>query len=180
MLDIPVIETERLILRGRRKDDFPSYARMWADPVVARFTGGRPLSEEEAWSKFARMEGFWALNGYGFFVVERKEGSGFIGEAGAAEFRRDMTPSLSGMPEFGWGFLPDHHGKGYASEAVLAAIEWARTALAEERYCCIIAPENAASIRVAEKCGFSQAAVGDYRGEPTLVFERPREHAANS
>ena len=54
-MDIPVIETERLILRGHRIDDFPSYAAMWAEPVVTRFIGGAPLSEEDAWAKFLRI-----------------------------------------------------------------------------------------------------------------------------
>ena len=172
-LEVPVIETERLILRGRRREDFPLYAKMWADPVVARHTGGRPLTEEEAWAKFARMEGFWALNGYGFFVVQEK-GGGFVGEAGAAEFRRNMDYSLNGKPEFGWGFLPAVHGRGYATEAVGAALEWGKTALDAETFACIIGPENAPSIRVAEKYEFRRVAETTYHGEPTLVFERPR------
>jgi RimJ/RimL family protein N-acetyltransferase len=54
MSDVPVVETERLILRGHTLDDFPAFAAMWADPAVTRFIGGAPLSQEESWGKFLR------------------------------------------------------------------------------------------------------------------------------
>lgn len=56
---VPVIETERLILRGHRPEDFPAFAAIRADPLVARFTTGKPIKEEEAWSKFHLP---WALD----------------------------------------------------------------------------------------------------------------------
>ncbi len=75
MLNVPIVETGRLILRAPRPDDFPSYAAMWGDPEVTRFIGGQPLSEEDAWAKFMRAFGHWALVGFGFWTVEEK-GSG--------------------------------------------------------------------------------------------------------
>ena len=41
-MEVPVIETERLLLRGHRLDDFEALAAMWADPAVVRFIGGKP------------------------------------------------------------------------------------------------------------------------------------------
>src|SRR2546426_7424830 len=57
--EVPVIETERLRLRGHRPEDFPDCAAMWADPVVTRYIGGKPLSEEEAWTRTLRCLGHW-------------------------------------------------------------------------------------------------------------------------
>ena len=69
------------------------------------------------------------------------------------------------------------HGKGYATEAVLAAIAWgdanirsAQPALG--KMVCIIHPEHARSIRVAEKCGLKQVQRTTYKGEPTILFAR--------
>ena len=47
----PVLESARLKLRAHGLDDFAPCAAMWADPIVARYIGGKPLSEEEAWTK---------------------------------------------------------------------------------------------------------------------------------
>lgn len=120
----PVVETSRLILRGRTLADFSAYAAIWATPEVARFTTVNPLKEEDAWVKFTRMEGLWALTGYGFWIVEEKSSGDVIGEIGLADFKRDLSPSLDGMPEYGWILAPSAQGKGYAKEAVAAALAW--------------------------------------------------------
>jgi RimJ/RimL family protein N-acetyltransferase len=54
MVQVPVIETERLKLRGHRLGDFGACAAMWADPIVTRHIGGRPFSEEESWKAFGK------------------------------------------------------------------------------------------------------------------------------
>jgi RimJ/RimL family protein N-acetyltransferase len=70
--DIPVLETPRLILRGRTMEDFPAYLGLWADPPAWRHLAEKPLTEEEVWQKFARIAGIWALKGYGFWLLEEK------------------------------------------------------------------------------------------------------------
>jgi RimJ/RimL family protein N-acetyltransferase len=74
---IPVIETARTIVRGFRLSDFDAHAAMWADPAVTRFTAGRkPLVREEAWARYLRYAGLWAVLGYGFWAVEEKTTAG--------------------------------------------------------------------------------------------------------
>ena len=75
---VPVLETERLKLRGHRLDDFIASAAMWADPNVTRHIGGKPLTEEESWTKFLRYVGHWALLGFGYWVVEEKATGSFL------------------------------------------------------------------------------------------------------
>lgn len=171
-LEVPVIETERLILRGRRTEDFPAYAEMWAHPDVVRYTTVKPLSREDAWTKFARMAGFWALTGYGFWALEEKASGSFIGEAGLADFKRDIEPSLDGKPEFGWGVVSAAQGKGYATEAIRAALDWAQRTLPARNYCCIIDPANEPSIRVADRCGFQRRCEAIYKNAPIALFEQ--------
>src|SRR6516164_9863847 len=98
-IEVPVIETERLKLRGHRVDDFARSAAMWADPEVYRYIGGKPHTEEEAWTKLLRYVGHWALLGFGYWVVEEKASGNFAGEIGFADYKRDLRPSLEGVPE---------------------------------------------------------------------------------
>lgn len=168
----PAVETPRLVLRGRTLADFPEYAAMWAAPEVARYTTINPLNAEDAWIKFTRMEGLWALTGYGFWLVEEKATGAVIGEIGLADFKRAITPSLDGMPEFGWVLAPSAHGRGYAKEAVAAALCWGERKFPGATFSCIIDPANAASISVAEAHGFRRTAIAPYRGVDIGIYQR--------
>lgn len=155
---------------------------MWADPAVTRHIGGRPFSEEEVWARVLRYAGLWALLGFGYWVLRERATGRFVGEVGLADFRRNLTPPLGDAPEVGWVLATWAHGRGFATEAVRAALAWsdARQAAARladprlgpGRTVCLIDPENVPSIRVAEKCGYREATRATYREQATLVFER--------
>jgi RimJ/RimL family protein N-acetyltransferase len=151
----PVIETERLVLRGHTPEHFEDGLALWSDPEVTRFIG------------------HWTALGYGFWAIEEKASGRFVGEAGFADFHRDITPSLTGMPEMGWALCPWAHRKGYATEAVRAAVQWGERHF-DSAICCIISPGNSASIRVAEKAGFRELLTTAYHEEPTIIFRRDR------
>jgi len=169
----PLIETPRLRLRGFRPGDLePQWASM-TDPEVYRFLGGAPAGREETWRKILGSPGLWALLGYGYWAVERREDGAYLGQIGFADFKRDMAPNIEGIPEMGWIIARHAQGQGYASEAVLAALAWADEALGGGEMAAIISHENAASIRIAEKAGFSGREEALYRGEPILLFRRP-------
>src|ERR1700689_3125008 len=116
---VPVLETERLTLRGHRLDDFPASAAMWADPIVTRHFG-KSFTEEEAWTRFLRYVGHWALLGFGYWVVEEKATGIFAGEIGFADYKRNVEPSLKDVPEIGWVLATQAQGRGYATEAARA------------------------------------------------------------
>jgi RimJ/RimL family protein N-acetyltransferase len=169
---IPVIETERLKLRGHRLEDLDDCAAMWADPDVTRHIGGKPSSREEVWARLLRYVGHWSLLGFGYWAIEDKATGGFIGELGFADFKQDIEPSIEGAPELGWALVPPAHGKGYATEAAQAALAWGETRFGSTRTVCIISPENLPSIRVAEKCRYRELQRATYKGRPTALFER--------
>lgn len=171
-LTIPVLETDRLTLRPHRLDDFPNCAAMWADANVTRFIGGKPLTEEESWVRLLRYVGHWFLLGFGYWVVEEKATGHFLGEVGFAENQRDIEPSLKGTLETGWVFLPRAHGKGFATEAVLAALRWSDLHFPSTKTTCIIDAPNLASFRVAEKCGYRELSRTAYKGESVILFSR--------
>ncbi len=169
---IPRVETERLVLRGHRVEDFAECSAMWGDAEVTRFIGGKPFPKDEVWTKLLRYVGHWALLGYGFWVLEDKATGRFVGEVGFADFKRDLQPSLEGAPEIGWALVPSAQGRGLATEAVLGALGWGATHLPSRRTVCLITPENRASLRVAEKCGYAEYARTTFKGQPTLLLER--------
>lgn len=171
MTAAPVIETARLILRPFRAGDVDAQAAMLGDALVMTHLGG-PLIREEAWRKMLGIAGMWSIFGYGYWAVERREDGRFIGQIGFADFKRAMTPSIEGVPEMGWLFAADTFGRGYASEAVVAGLDWIDRTLAPTETVAIIGEANLASIRVAEKAGFNRREPGTYRNESLLVFRR--------
>jgi RimJ/RimL family protein N-acetyltransferase len=170
---VPVLQTERLILREHRLEDFPTYAAMWSDPVFLRHVGPA-RTEEESWTRFLYRRGMWSLMGYGLWAVEEKAGGAYIGDAGFMRTRRGLPIDCGDLPEGGWTFLPSVHGKGYGREAVTAAVAWADRHLDASRTWCLINAENEASLKIAARMGYSEAAQVTLREASALVLTRER------
>jgi RimJ/RimL family protein N-acetyltransferase len=173
---IPLLETDRLILRPHRADDWDACAAIWGDPAVVRHIGGSVQDRQAVWFRVLRYAGMWSLLGYGMWAMEEKASGRLIGDAGFLSAARGV-PELEGAPEAGWVLAPDAWGKGYAREAMAAALGWADAHLEAAAVRCIIEPGNANSVRVAEQLGF--VAIADTRigEEPIRVFERLRQAA---
>jgi RimJ/RimL family protein N-acetyltransferase len=177
-MDAPTLTTERLILRAHRVSDHADCAAMWGNEDVTRFIGGKPQSPQDAWFRLLRSAGHWALLDYGFWLVADRATGTFLGEAGIADFQRGI-PELDGAPEMGWAFVPAAGGRGIASEAVAAVSDWADQHLDAPEMRCMISPENIASIRVAEKCGFVRYdEVGAADNRSVLLRRLSRGHRA--
>jgi len=171
---VPILETERTILRPHRIEDLDAYCAMGADPAVFRFIGGRARTREESWQRLLRHPGMWSLIGFGFWAIEDKVGGRFIGEAGFHELKRAIEPAIEGMPEAGWSLVSDRHGEGLGSEVVRRVLQWGDDVLNAPRTVCIIDPDNAGSLNVARKCGYRAYARTTYNDHPTLLLERLR------
>ena len=165
-----MFETERLTLRIPTLADFADSAAMCADPVVTRYLAAQPFTEEDVWARLHRYVGHWTLLGFGIWTVRDKAGA-YVGEVGFLDYRRAIEPKLD-APEMGWVLAASAHGKGYATEAVRAAIAWGETHFGHGRFVAIINPENTASLRVAEKLGFREETRTTYKGEPIVTFRR--------
>ena len=153
----PTLTTERLLLRGHRASDLGGCAALWQDPEVTRYTTGQPVARQDVWTRLLRHPGHWNLLGFGYWLAFERASGRLVGEVGLARFERDFLqpyPELTPLPEAGWVTLPWAHGRGFASEAMTAVLDWQdRQGLAPRTFC-IIHPENGPSLRLAAKLGF--------------------------
>jgi RimJ/RimL family protein N-acetyltransferase len=170
----PTVETERLRLRAHTADDLEASLPIWNDPIVTRFIGGRPYTREEVWQRLQRYAGSWAMLGHGFWAIEDRSSGKLIGEIGIMDAKRDIDPPFGEDREFGWALLPEVHGKGYATEALQRALEWEANYLGGECLVALIDPDNAPSIRLAARFGFTERARTTYKGVATIQFEKRR------
>lgn len=140
------LETERLILRLPRIEDFDGYAELLGDEEAARHIGGH-MPRAAAWRKFLQMPGAWALQGFGMFSIVEKASGRWLGQLGP------WKPKGWPGNEVGWAFLRSAWGNGYAKEAAVVAIDWAfdRLGWAEVIHC--IDPANRPSQALAERLG---------------------------
>lgn len=158
------LETDRLILRTWRESDFEDYAALCSDPNVMRFLLGKALTRTEAWRHMAFLIGHWELLGYGYFVTEEKETGKFIGRMGYT--------NPAGWPgfELGWTLAPAYRGKGYATEAARFLLDYAFTELDQPHVISLIHPDNAPSIRVAERLGEKLEGRTEVLDMPVLIY----------
>ncbi len=144
---IPRLETERLILRELRQDDFEALASFMADPEVTRYLTGEPMTRSDAWRSMATTLGHWQLRGYGIWAVERKSDGAFMGRVGL--LNPEGWPGL----EVGWTLGQPYWGAGYATEAARTAMNYAFLTQPVERIISVIDPDNKASQAVATRLG---------------------------
>lgn len=171
------VETDRLVLRVLRLDDFDDYFAVAADPDTFKYSHRGGMSSDEAWTRLLRQVGHWAALGWGLFAVEEKSTGRFVGEVGLGDFRRGLGPDFDGVPEAGCTIAKWAQGLGYATEAMRGALNWIERRLAPSRTVCVIHGENRKSIRVAEKLGYREFARRSYRGFDAVLFERLTEKA---
>lgn len=143
---IPVLQTERLLLRAPRTQDFEPFAAYFASER-SRFTGG-PQDRNLAWRAFCHLTGHWVHRGYGFFVLEEKATGTALGTAGP------FFPEGWPEPEIGWTLWhPQAEGKGYAREAALATRAFAYHVLGWSTAISMIVAGNSRSEALAQRMG---------------------------
>ncbi|MGH8325487.1 MAG: GNAT family N-acetyltransferase [Steroidobacteraceae bacterium] len=140
------LTTPRLSLRPLQLEDFDAWAAMMADAEVAEFIGGvQPRST--AWRGFMSVAGAWHLTGIGMFSVIETATGQWVGRVGP--WRPEGWPGF----EIGWGICRNCWGRGYATEAAIAATDWAFEHLGWSEVIHTISPENARSRAVAHRLG---------------------------
>lgn len=170
MTEVVTLETERLVLRMFDKADVEAYAAFCGDPEVMRYIGdGQPLAPPMAWRSLATVIGHWSLRGYGLWAVTERASGALVGRVGF------WNPH--GWPgfELGWLLSRSYWGRGYATEAARAAMDWGFTRREEPQVISLIYPDNAASIEVATRLGERLADRIELLGKPVLLYRITRD-----
>ncbi|WP_349369339.1 GNAT family N-acetyltransferase [Salinarimonas sp.] len=165
-LEIPRLETERLVLRAWRQADFEPFAAFYADEESARHVGG-VHDRIAAWRRMAGYAGHWQLRGYGFWALEDKASRAYAGYCGL------WFPEGWPEPEIGWGLLPAFRGRGYVTEAARRVRDYAYRDLGWTTLISSVDPDNHASARVAQRLGARRDGTFDLRGEVMDIWRHP-------
>jgi len=169
--ELPVVETKRLILRQNHPSDLDARCAITDDPDFMRFVGG-VYDRQENWSRILRYNGHWQALGYGLFAVEEKGTGRYVGNVGLAHFERELGEDFDPFPEGAWMVAQWAEGRGYASEAMIAVLNWFEQNFGPSRMVCIIDPGNDASFKLANRLGFHRFREGVSRGRPVVLLER--------
>ncbi len=151
MKDEWLISTERLRLRPVTVDDAELMLAVWNDPAFIHNVADRGIRtvEDAREAIQAGAQKLFDEYGYGPCCMSLKTNGLMIGICGL--FRRDNLDD----PDIGFAVLPEYCGKGYAGEAALAVVEYARATLGIAALTAIVSPTNAPSIGLIEKLGLS-------------------------
>lgn len=147
------IETPRLILREIRMEDTEGLFRLDSDPLVHQYLGNQTISKmEEAEFAVNFIREQYASNGIGRWATIEKDSGAFIGWSGL----KYLTEEENGHTNFydvGYRLIPEFWGKGYATEACRAALDFGFNNFGMEKIVGTANELNLASIRVLSKCG---------------------------
>lgn len=145
-----MIDTQRLLIRVAKEEDYNSSKNIWCDPKVRKYIGGDELSEEVF--KKAFYEDLNTPKGdYGFKSVVLKSTNEHIGDSGLVEKEIEGKSEV----EVVYFFASQFWGQGYATETARALINFAFEKLGLSRIVALIHPENLASEKVAIHIGMS-------------------------
>ena len=183
------IETDRLILRDWRDEDWPEFFRLTNTPAVMQWLGG-VLDHDGMAKQRARVETCHAANGFCFWAVERKstkenETGELLGFCGL-KCADAPGSTVTGAIEAGWRFREDAWGQGYAKEAAIAALDVAFTRFGAEEVIALTVIGNTASWGLMERLGMRRRAELDYDDmrygslwRRTIVYSIGRESWGN-
>ena len=154
-----IISTARLKLRRWTDSDIAPFVRMNQDAEVMRYFP-RPNTAEETMAFTQRIETFFDEHGYGLFALESKATGEFIGYTGFAKprFESWFTPCT----EIGWRLKREAWGRGYATEAARACLDYGFQTLGLDRIYSFTALSNTPSERVMQKIGMERTGEFDH------------------
>lgn len=167
---VPVLETERLILRAPQLSDWETLEPIWRTDR-AKYIGG-PFNEEDAFLDFANAVAGWLLRGVGYWTVTRKSDDTVLGLVGLGFETTD--PEM----ELGWLITEAAEGHGFAFEAAGAALDHAFGALGLPTLISMIERTNAKSIALAKRLGAVEdelAIPAEYRETDTAYRHQPKD-----
>jgi len=169
----PVLETERLLLRGWRDEDLEPYAALCADPQVMRWLGpkGTPMTREQSAEQLAFFRRHWDEHGFGLWCVTAKPDDTCLGFVGLAvpTFLPEILPAV----EIGWRLAAPAWGHGYATEGARAVVTYAFDTVGLDRIVSVTRRPNRGSWNIMEKLGMTleRTTIHPAHGYEVIVYE---------
>lgn len=168
----PLLRTDRLELWQPRVGDLQGLVELIAPEETRRFLGPTEPNAKGQFARLLRHAGSWSLYGYGTFFVRERGSDRLIGSCGMFHSWRGFGQGMDDVPEAGWIIHPDCWGKGYAGEAMRAALAWFDTTHGERRIAAMIEETNAASQKVAKLLGFAECGRQWHEDARLILYER--------
>ncbi len=165
MTEAPRIETERLVLRAQRREDFEPYAAFFASER-SHLAGG-PLDATWSWYAFAAGVGHWALLGFGGLTIEDRATGAPLGQIGFNKLPHSPEPELA------WLVFAEAEGKGVAYEAARAARDFAFGTLGWTTAVSYMSPDNVRSKALVQRLGAIYDPFAESIHEERIVFRHP-------
>lgn len=168
----PRLETARLVLRGPERRDLAPLTRWVTTSERLEHLGGSG-TPEDAWRTLIGGIGHWQWHGYGFFVLEPREGGEAIGRVGILNHVGWPEPELA------WHLFDGAEGRGYAYEAAVAVRHWAGETHGLGPLISMIAPENTRSAALARRLGAIEERRVPHDGHEAVIWRHlPHDDAA--
>ena len=146
LIGLPVLETDRLILRAPQASDWPAFRDYRASSRTA-YTGG-PKKPHVAAEQFASFFGHWVMRGFGRLIAADRASGTPLGHFGPMQWHDN------GEVELTWSlWTPQAEGKGVATEAARAMFGWTFGALGLQSAIAAVHRDNAASHAMARRLG---------------------------
>ena len=167
----PLLTTDRLELHRPQADDLSGLNALM-EPAAMRVHLGRDAPTlTDSFARLARNAGSWALYGYGTFMVRERGSDVIIGNCGVFHSWRGFAP-FDGVAEAGWIIAADRWGRGYAAEAMNAALNWFDRTHAIRPVMAMIAPANTPSLALAARLGFAPFGAQEFDGHAVTLLQR--------
>lgn len=162
------LETTRLKLEPFKDSHYEGLRVMDNDPNVMRYINkGIVKTPEETWEGIRRVKARWVKYGFSWWAIKEKSSDIIVGAACLQHLA-----NVDGAPlELGWRLVPKHNGKGYATEAAKAIIEFAVEGIGATYLVAVADPENIPSHRVMQRLGMTYKAIEQHYDELCVVYE---------
>jgi RimJ/RimL family protein N-acetyltransferase len=167
----PVLETARLRLRVPTIEDFDDLHALTAGPEMRKHLTGEANVEDDYRRLLANLGG-WATFGFGNFCMVERETGELVGNCGVFRMLRGLGEGFDGHPEAGWITASSRWGRGYATEAMQAAIDWFEREHKVRHTVCMIVPGNHASEAIAARLCYRPTRRAEHRGEKVQLYAR--------
>ncbi|ARU92679.1 GNAT family N-acetyltransferase [Tatumella citrea] len=162
------LDTTRLRLEPYNDSHYEGLRVMDNDPGVMRYISkGIVKTPEETRENIRRVQDRWHKYGFSWWAIKEKTSGTVVGAACL-----QYLENVEGAPlEIGWRLIPEHNGKGYATEAAKAIIDFAAEHIGAHYLVAVADPENIPSQRVMQRLGMTYKATEQHYDEPCVVYE---------